>query len=219
MGQQITMSDFIHYIDLIIPIIIKGHIIFFATPGQIYNKLKPEEMTKLDKYLKSLKDLKNPNEAKEVLAEIIDDQFTEVTKGAARNLVFFKKLEKLKTNIIDYYLQSEMSLIKQHEDLKYNCDIHTTIGKMMFQLMRFRMVIQPEIQITINYHKQSEITYLTVKGFWLNDDGSKERKFQRSFGREDEYTLGKNDPKAKEEATIKMQEVLYEEYLKIYPEE
>ena len=192
---------------------------FLFTPGQMFNQLKPEDMNQVEDYLKSINSLKNPDEAKEMLAEIIDDGFRDETKKAARNAVLIKKLNKFKAKLIDYYLQSEDSINKQHIDLKYNCDIHTTIGKMIFQLMRFRMVVQPEIQITINEHKQSKITYLTVKGFWLTDKGMKERLFQRSIGRIDEYQLGKNDPKAIEEGTKKIQEVLYEEYLKIYPTE
>jgi hypothetical protein len=193
----------------------KGYFFLFLTPGTLLSNLKPDQLKDIDKHIKSLPNLKNPEEARNMISAIVVDGFGDETKAAARNKVFLTKLAVLKKNLIDYYLQNTAS---DGSVTAYNCDIHAEVGKRYFQLLRFRMVIQPEIQITVNVHKQSQITYLTVKGFWLNDNGEKQRKFQRSIGRSDEYKNGKDDHKATEEGIRKMQEVLYEEYLSIYHE-
>jgi len=196
----------------------KGYIIFFLTPGLLISQLKPEEMEEIDSHIKNAGDIKNIDEARQMIQNILQDDFSSSTIKNKRNLTLLKKLRSLKIQIINYYIESSASIDKQYKDIVLNCDIHTTIGKMILQLMRFRMVIQPEIQVTINKHKQTNITYLKVKGFWLNDDGQKLRKFQKSFGRADEYKFGKEDPKAIEDGCRIMQEILNEEYFKYYPD-
>lgn len=198
--------------------ILKGYFLLFMGPGNLLSNLKKEQLKEVDDILKNVSDLKNIDEAREMVTSILFDEFTDKTLKTARNSTLLKKLYNLKVKIINYYLQSPTTPVKQYKELTNNSDIHTTIGQLVLQLMRFRMVIEPEIQITINKHKETKITYLVVKGFWINDKGEKEKKFKRLFGREDDFVKGKQDPKAIEEATKKMQEVLYDEYLKTYPD-
>ncbi len=192
-------------------------IIFLFSKGQLatMGKVEKEEM---DMLLNDIPELVNPKEAKELIYEILNDGFKEETKSKGRNLPLISQLNILKAKAIDFYLQSFKDNERRHPELKYNCDVHTKIGEYLVQLVRYRMVIEPEIQLTTNVHRITKITYLTVKGFWFNDYGIKERKFSRSLGRADEYPLGKDDDKAIEDATIKMQSILMDEYLKHYPD-
>ncbi len=193
-------------------------IVFLFSPGQQLTNLTQGEMKQIDMYINNLNDIANPEDAKRMIYEILNDGFKEDTKSKGRNLSLISKLNQLKSKTIDFYLQSIKDNELKNPELKYNCDVYTKIGEYLIQLMRYRMVIEPEIQLTTNVHKQTKITYLTVKGFWLNDNGIKERKFSRSLGRADEYPMGKDDAKALEDATIKMQLILQDEYLKYYPE-
>ena len=184
--------------------------------GGNLTRINKEFEMKIKEHMIGISGIKNQKEAEEMLLFILDDKFSKETLSAARNREYVKQLNQLKNDTINFYLDSINNNSITNPDLKYNCDIHTTVGEKVFQIMRFRMVIQPEIQITVNVHKQTKIVYLTVKGFWLNDDGVKGRKFSKSIGRADEYTLGKDDPKAIEDGTIKMQEILHNEYLNCY---
>jgi hypothetical protein len=191
--------------------------ILLMSKGQIAATSKAEK-EEIDMLLNDMPEIANPKEAKELISEILVDGFKEETKLKGRNLPLITKLNQLKAKTIDFYLQSFKDNERRHPELKYNCDIHTKIGEYLVQLIRYRMVIEPEIQLTTNVHRMTKITYLTVKGFWFNDYGIKERKFTRSLGRADEYPLGKDDDKAIEDATTKMQSILMEEYLKYYPD-
>jgi hypothetical protein len=192
-------------------------LLLLMSKGQIATTSKAEK-EEIDMLLNDMPEIANPKEAKELISEILVDGFKEETKLKGRNLPLITKLNQLKAKTIDFYLQSFKDNERRHPELKYNCDIHTKIGEYLVQLIRYRMVIEPEIQLTTNVHRMTKITYLTVKGFWFNDYGIKERKFTRSLGRADEYPLGKDDDKAIEDATTKMQSILMEEYLKYYPD-
>ena len=191
--------------------------LFLMSKGQIATTSKAEK-EEIDMLLNDMPEIANPKEAKELISEILVDGFKEETKLKGRNLPLINQLNQLKAKTIDFYLQSFKDNERRHAELKYNCDIHTKIGEYLVQLIRYRMVIEPEIQLTTNVHRMTKITYLTVKGFWFNDYGIKERKFSRSLGRADEYPMGKDDDKAIEDATTKMQSILMEEYLKYYPD-
>ena len=188
------------------------------TPGKFFTFGSISDMESISNYFKNFDEILYPEEAKQMIYVIMNDGFSEETKTLGRNLQLISNLNQLKTKTIDFYLQQITHNELINPEIKYNCDAHSKIGNYLFQILRFRMVIQPEIQITTNVHKQTKITYLTVKGFWLNEKGEKERKFSKSIGRADEYEMGKEDPKAIENCTAKMQSILLEEYLKYYPE-
>lgn len=190
--------------------------IFLLKPSQLLTEAS--NMNEVSNYLDGMKDIVNREEATQMIYSISKDDFTKETKAKGRNQILLKKLYSLKTQIIDFYLQTLQDNSKLNPEIKHNCDVYSTMGNFLIQILRLRMVIQPEIQITTNVHKQTKITYLTVKGFWLNDNGEKERKFKKSIGRADEYEMGKKDPKAIENCTAKMQSILMDEYLKYYPD-
>src|SRR5690606_34766163 len=97
-------------------------------------------------------------------------------------------------------------------------DVHLRISEYMLQLMRLRIVIDPDFKLSRNKHPQTGITYLAVKAYWINDEGKKERKFTKSIGREDSYKDGINDKEAEKDGLNLIQPVLYDYYREIYPD-
>jgi len=57
---------------------------------------------------------------------------------------------------------------------------------------------------------------MKVKGFWLNENGIKERKYFKSLGKFDTYPEGVSDKNAILEGRKKIREAMYSDYLKIY---
>ena len=162
-----------------------------------------------------------PNNQEEIRGWVCwtkSDKFTEETLNNKKNALNIKKLENLKKEFLNFYLQNLSDLIDKSNDYVKNCDVHIRIGKYIVQIMRLRLVIQPEIQIAVNKHTQTNHEYLAVKGFWYTEDAHKVRRFTSSLGRIKDYEQGKKDPKAMAEAINKIQEKAIEAYLKAYPE-
>jgi len=187
---------------------------FFWTPGNelIYGEKTENAATKI---LDRFEGIYSKAEAKDIIMWTLHDGFNESTETKRRNQVYIVQLKKLKQTFIDFYLSTLTT--ESEPNTKYNCDIHSRISNYMVQIMRLRMVVEPEIQLTVNVHKKTQIIYLTVKGFWLNDEGIKDRRFIKSLGRVDSYELGKDDPRAIEEGEARIQELVYDEYLNNYP--
>jgi hypothetical protein len=78
------------------------------------------------------------------------------------------------------------------------------------------MIVDPQIQLSQNIHKQTKILYMKVKGYWLNDEGVKERKFFKSLGRYDLYPNGVKDDNAITDGRKKIREAMLVEYSNIY---
>lgn len=186
------------------------------TPGLLLVNMTGGTDKDITSYLDKFTQIKYPAAVKKKVLSILRDEFPKEVVSRASNKEYLNQLSFLKTLYLDFYL----STVGQDNILfgKYDhhCDINERLNQFQLQLERLRMVINPEIQLTVNPHKQTKIIYLTVKGFWLNDEGKKERKFSKSLGRADEYEIGKDDPRAIQEATLKIQEVLFQEYSRLY---
>ena len=190
----------------------KAFFVFFATPGNLLTNMTKDDKEVIDT-IDIIEGIQNREEAKEIALWALHDDFKKTTSQKSRNKTHLKNLQSLKREFLDFYFKS---LKNTEKDIKINCDIHTKIAKYVLQIIRYRMVIEPEIQRTVNQHKKTQIKYLTAKGFWMNDEGVKERKFIKSIGRLDGFTNGKEDSSAIEESELKIQELLYEEYLNTY---
>jgi len=195
---------------------VKMFFFFFFTNEDL---LKTAKTTKeVDDIMKDFQFSQNNNEIREVLIWTKNDDFKKETLRNVKNDKYIGKLNKLKSEFLDFYLKFLSELTNKESEYQRSCDVYTKIGKYIQQIMRLRMVIQPELQIAMNIHTKSRIEYLAAKAFWLNDNGVKERKFTRSLGRVDDYAKGKDDPKVRKEAISKIQEAIYEAYLETYPE-
>lgn len=192
--------------------------------------LKPEDLL-ADEYVKNLVDnymmdhvdVKDVEEVKKFVTLVHNNHFTTFTLERSENKHFLTTLLTLRGKILDFYFNQ----VNQIEDpsVKMVCDVQTTLDKLFLQLIRLRMVIQPEIQISQNIHPVSKIPYLAAKSFWIDDNGEKKRDFTRSLGPLEDYDYKEynkkvvsEDPKVIEESLKRIQEVIYNRYKEYYTE-
>jgi len=206
-------------------------LVSIAAPGvgMVFKSLllllvKPEDMIEtkyvdemIRKYSCDVTDQSVYNHIRNFMTILYDDKFDNGLYSRPGTGYLFSKLEKLRDKILALYTKEIKSLVESSEYSKVY-DVYAKLENMILQLMRLRMVIQPEFQFSKNVHPVSKIPYIAAKGFWLEDDGKKVRCITKSIGREDEYIDGKNDPKATETARDKLRETLYGKYKRIYPE-
>lgn len=192
--------------------------------------LKPEDLftdefvkIQIDNYMNTHKDVKNVSEVKKFVTLVYNDKFTPLTLNRNENRLLLINLSTLKSKILEFYFDQLNQI--QDESIRKVCDVQTTLDKLFLQLVRLRMVIQPEIQISQNIHPVSKISYIAVKSFWIDDDGEKRRDFTRSLGPLEEYgyktydkEIVSNNPKVIEESLKRIQEVIYSRYKEYYPE-
>jgi hypothetical protein len=77
-------------------------------------------------------------------------------------------------------------------------------------------VIQPEFHVIKNVHPVSKIPYLSVRGFWLDDNDKKVKLFTKSLGREDSFVDGKYDIEMLKEAAKQIQQLSFAKYQEEY---
>lgn len=173
----------------------------------------------IEKYMDRLKkDVKDQKEVREMVSWIVDDKFDTETISSAKNRNLLNKLQDLKDAFITFYFMHLEEMPTTNSQIKRTCDVHTTIGEYVLQIMRLRLVIQPEYQIAMNKHTQTHHEYMAVKAFWINDDGEKVRKFTKSLGRAENYKLGIKDKQAQKDSVALLQPVIFKSYLQAYPE-
>ena len=191
--------------------------------------LKPEDLfadeyvkMQIDNFMSTHHDVKNVDEVQKFVTLVYNDKFTPDTLSRTENRLLLINLSTLKDRILKFYFDQLNQI--QDESIKKVCDVQTTLDKLFLQLVRFRMVIQPEIQISQNIHPVSKISYVAVKSFWIDDNGEKRRDFTRSLGPLEDYgykvydkEIVSEDPKVKEESLKRIQEVIYTRYKEYYP--
>lgn len=171
----------------------------------------------VDEYMKRLGN--EPHELmdiREMITWIVDDNFKKETVDRKENQHYLKQLQSLKDTIIDFYFKHLVDITATSSGQRV-CDVHARLGQYVLQLERFRMVIEPDIQISKNVHPVTGFPYLAAKTFWMENSGKKVRKFTKSLGRAENYPDGIKDKEAETEGLTKMQEVLYARYLEEYP--
>ncbi len=154
----------------------------------------------------------------EFIAFVVDDNFKAGTHQRTQNWGYLFDLKNLKETIVKFYFASLDELQKGEREFTDVRDVYLRINEYMHQLMRLRIVIDPDYKLSRNKHPQTGITYLAIKAYWLDDDGKKVRKFTKSIGREEQYKDGIDDKKAEEDGLKLIQPVLYDYYKEIYPD-
>jgi hypothetical protein len=134
------------------------------------------------------------------------------------SFIYRQELTTLKETYLNFFELYIGSIQEKDNSIIQVADLLTKNEEYLIQIARFRMVIDPEIQLSKNIHKKTGIQYMKVKGFWLNDIGVKERKYFKSLGRFDQYPNGIDDESAIIDGRKKIREDIYAEYLKLYPE-
>ncbi len=166
-------------------------------------------------------------EVEEMITWIVDDKFTKESKTLNQKIrasyTYTQELERLKDEMINFYFQKLNEILLENSEITRACDIHTTMGNYVLQIMRLRMVIEPEINLLTNPHTSNsatgeKINYLTAKAFWMGDDGKKVRKFTKSLGKMSDYPGQRIGTAAKEESVRRIQPMLWDEYRATYPE-
>ncbi len=166
------------------------------------NKLN-KEMT--EKFFEEYPKLKSVAPAQSVIEFICEDNFKDSVYENNSNMTLWFSLASLKQSMLEYYTHN---VCESNQGGKFH-EFHTKFYQMSLQLKRLRLVIQPEFHVIKNVHPVSKIPYLSVRGFWLDDNDKKVKIFTKSLGREDSFIDGKNDIEMMKEAANQIQLISY----------
>lgn len=173
------------------------------------NKLN-KEMT--DNFFKENPKLKNIPPIQSVIEFICEDKFKDETYDDITNINHWNMLVALKKEMVEYYTHNVCESNKGGQFYEF----HTKFYQMSLKLKRLRLVIQPEFHVIKNVHPVSKIPYLSVRGFWLDDNDKKVKLFTKSLGREDSFVDGKNDIEMLKEAARQIQQLSFAKYQEEY---
>lgn len=182
-------------------------------------RVRPEEIQEdIESIMNEFSGIVDKKNIRRNIEWIVDDKISEEVINNPRNRKYAFKLLEVKNEFIAFYnsLINEVKNKAEYKDINKVCDMIARYDSYKLHISRLRMLINPKIQITINVHKITRITYLTLKGFWLNDDGKEVRFHSSSMGRSEQYKNGKEDEQAKIDGTVRFQQKLIEQYEKLY---
>ena len=179
--------------------------------GINYNK-KEDDRKMTEIFFNDNPQLKNIPPIQSVVEFIYEDNFEEMLPCTTSNIHIWEKLYAFKQTMIEYYTHN---VCESNEGGKFY-EFHTKFLQMSIQLKRLRMVVQPEFHVIKNVHPVSKIPYLSVRGFWLDDNDKKVKIFTKSLGREDSYVDGKNDSEMLRDAAKQIQELSFAKYQEVY---
>jgi len=190
----------------------KAFFFFFTIPEKSLKEI--DEI--VDKKILQFGNLLNPDLVRNTLRWLELDKFSKELENDYEGLKLISNLDELKNAYIEFYIRQLEIVV--HKDLEVDrvADIVAKNNKFLMQIIRYRMIIDPQIHLSKNVHKQTKILYMKVKGYWINDYGVKERNFSKSLGKYNLYTGGIKDKKAILEARVKIREIMLDEYNRIY---
>ncbi len=188
---------------------------FFLVPSLNEDFSAASEMF-IDDKIKVFQNSSNSDKIRNILRWLENLQYSEYVE--IENGLTDLLLEKLnlETRYIKFLSTPIKEIMNNYENIFQLVDLIIRNEEFLIQIARLRMIIDPEIQLSRNIHKKTNILYMKVKGFWLNDEGVKERKFFKSLGKFDTYPNGIEDENAILEGRRKIREVMLSEYLKTY---
>jgi hypothetical protein len=169
-----------------------------------------KEMTK--KFFEEYPNLKSMAPSQSVVEFICEDNFKDSVYENNSNMNLWFKLASMKQSMLEYYTHNVCEPNKGGQFHEY----HTKFYQMSLQLKRLRLVIQPEFHVIKNVHPVSKIPYLSVRGFWLDDNDKKVKVFTKSLGREDGFVGGKNDSEMLKDAAKQIQQLAFAKYQELY---
>ena len=169
-----------------------------------------------DGFMKLQKGSSSTVNTREFIRIVSEDHFNEDVYRNSDNWSYLAILKKLKESIVDFYFTRIQDIESLNMNLEIIADVNDRIGHYILQLMKLRLVIQPEVQISMNVHPRTNIKYLAIKAYWIDDNGKKIRKFTKSIGRAENYTKGIKDEKALIDGIKLIQPVIFETYKEEY---
>ena len=182
-------------------------------------RVRPEEIQEdIESIMNEFSGLVDQKNIRRNIEWIVDDKISEEIINNPRNRKYAFKLLSVKNEFITFYnsLINEVNNKAEYKDINKVCDMIARYDSYKLHISRLRMLINPKIQITVNVHKITRITYLTLKGFWLNDDGKEVRIHSSSMGRSEQYKNGKDDEQAKIDGIVRFQQILIDQYENLY---
>ncbi len=179
--------------------------------GIKFNK-KEDDRNMIEIFFKDNPKTKGIPPIHQVVEFICEDNFDEQVPSNPSNIHLWEMLYALKKDILEYYSHN---VCESNEGGKFY-EFHSKFYQMSLKLKRLRLVIQPEFHVIKNVHPVSKIPYLSVRGFWLNDDDKKVKIFTKSLGREDSYVDGKNDASMLIDAAKQVQDLSFAKYQELY---
>lgn len=194
---------------------LKAFFFFFSLPDMT-EKEKKEIDLKVEQNMSKFNNTYNQSIVRNTLKWLEYDMFSSELKRDFEGQYFINELIGLKTSYINFYQIYLDEISKTDEKLNQVADLVAKNDEYILQIARFRMIVDPQIQLSQNIHKQTKILYMKVKGYWLNDEGVKERKFFKSLGRFDLYPNGVKDDNAIIDGRKKIREAMLGEYSNIY---
>ena len=165
-----------------------------------------------NKFFEEFPNLKSTPPVQSVVEFVCEDNFKDSVYDNYANIYNWVKLAALKQTMLEYYTHN---VCESYAGGQFH-EFHTKFFQMSLQLKRLRLVIQPEYHVIKNVHPVSKIPYLSVRGFWLDDNDKKVKVFTKSLGREDSFKDGKNDSEMLKEAERQIQQLAYVKYQEIY---
>lgn len=169
-----------------------------------------------DGFMKLREGTSTSHRTKEIIQFIADDKFDERVYKDSLNWTYLSTLKNLKEEFVRFYFKKLNELENEKLDMDCVADIDNRIGEYVIQLMRLRLVIQPEVKISTNIHPRTTHPYLAAKAYWIDDSGKRVRKFTKSIGRAENYPKGRKDLQALSDGIKLVQPVLFEKYQEIY---
>ena len=169
-------------------------------------------------YFSQFMELKETSEATEFINLVLENNIEKEVMEDKSLTHLHIRLEKLKKKLLKIYFTSVKKEKEFFDGYEYVGDFNSLISKHFLQMKRLQLVIQPDLQIATSVHTKSKITYLTARGFWLNQRGERERKYVKSLGRLDEFEGGKKDPQVLKLGIEKIREESLKEYNQQYPD-
>ena len=170
-----------------------------------------------DSFMKLQKGSSSTVNTREFIRLVSEDHFNENVYRNSDNWTYLAILKKLKESIVEFYFTKIQNIESLNMDLEIIADVNDRIGHYVLQLMKLRLVIQPEVQISMNVHPRTNIKYLAIKAYWVDHNGKKIRKFTKSIGRAENYPKGIKDEIALVDGIKLIQPVIFETYKEEYP--
>ena len=168
-----------------------------------------------DGFMKLREGKSTSHRTKEIIQFIADDKFDEDLYKDSLNWTYLSTLKSLKEEFVTFYFMKLKDLENENLDLDSIADLDARISEYVIQLMRLRLVIQPDVKISKNVHPRTDHNYLSIKAYWIDDSGKKVRKFTKSIGRSENYQ-GIKDQQALTDGIKLVQPVLYNKYQELY---
>ncbi len=193
--------------------VIHGIILLLFQPTE--EKMNETVQKEYDTFMKLREGKSTSQRTKEIIQFISDDKFDEGLYKESSNWTFLLTLKSLKEEFVSFYFMKLKDLENGDLDIDSIADLDSRISEYVIQLMRLRLVVQPDVKISKNKHPRSGHNYLAIKAYWIDDSGKKVRKFTKSIGRSENYQ-GIKDQQALADGIKLVQPVLFENYKELY---